>query len=63
MDDTERRDSDVDVTKDFVRYDPENLPYRKLRLCIYLRELEEEFPGGPEACNNSGNKGDADCPG
>lgn len=29
------------VADGFVRYNPQNLPYEKLQLCIYLSELPE----------------------
>jgi hypothetical protein len=32
------------VEDGFVRYDPDNLPYEKLRLCEYLSELPELAP-------------------
>jgi hypothetical protein len=35
---------DPNVEDGFVRYDPDNLPYEKLRLCEYLSELPELTP-------------------
>ncbi len=62
MDDTKGRDDEVDFTANFVRYDPDNPPFQTLRLCIYLRELEEEYPAGGPGGDRGPDTSNTDCP-
>jgi hypothetical protein len=32
----------VKTPENLVTYDPDNLPYQKLHLCVYMRELLDE---------------------
>jgi hypothetical protein len=40
----------------FVIYRPDQLPYQKLHLCIYMRELEEGIPEEQEGQGCAGNE-------
>jgi hypothetical protein len=40
---------------DMVVYDPDNLPYEKVHLCIYLRELPELDAEGKEIPKDQDN--------
>ena len=42
MEDKNNRSVPVKTPENLVTYDPDKLPYQKLHLCVYMRELLDE---------------------